>query len=266
MALKRLEGRLVAITGASRGIGAATALAAARAGADLVLVARHRRDLDLVATQVRTLGGSAHVEPVDLRDPAATAALATHLIADLGTPDAVVANAGVSIARGALECAGRFDSYTRTMGVNFLGQLAFLGPILPSMAVRGSGHIVGVTTAAARTPLPGWVSYAASKAAFDAWLRAARPELADKGIRVTVCEPPLTDTDMIRPVHGHSARAIPPETVAGWIVAALEHPRAHLGRWWLRPASVAVAAAPYATASLMWRVTRRQGLRPKSGR
>lgn len=261
--MNRLAGRLVVITGASRGIGAATALAVARAGADVVLVARRRPHLDEVAAQVAALGRTAHVATVDLRDPDEAAVVAGRIAADHGLPDAVVANAGHSIARGALACADRYDSYARTMGVNFLGAVAFLGPFLPAMAARGSGHIVGVTTAAARTPLPGWVSYAASKAAFDTWLRAARPELAEHGIHVTVCEPPLTDTAMIRPVHGHSRLAIPPETVAGWIVSALERPRAHVGPWWMRPASVAVAVAPYATASLMWRFTRKPGLRPR---
>jgi short-subunit dehydrogenase len=254
---------LVVVTGASRGIGAATAVAVAAAGADVVLVARRVSHLEPIAAQITTLGRKAYVEPLDLRDTDEAIATATRIVAEIGVPDAVVANAGHSIARGALECAERFDSYTRTMGVNFLGAVAFLGPILPGMAARGSGHLVGVTTAAARTPLPGWVSYAASKAAFDTWLRASRPELREAGIQVTVCEPPLTDTAMIRPVHGHSPLAIPPELVADWIVATLIRPRPHFGPWWMRPASVIVTAFPYATASLMWRFTKRPGLRPR---
>ncbi len=253
-----LSGRLVVVTGASRGIGAATALAAARAGADLVLVARGQPALLEVAARVSDVGRTTHVVTVDLRDEAASSAAARHIIDAFGTPDAVIANAGHSISRSVLACAERQDSYTRTMAVNFLGTVAFLGPVLTAMAARGSGQIVGVTTAAARTPLPGWAPYACSKAAFDTWLRAARPELRERGIHVTVCEPPLTDTEMIRPVHGHSPRALPPETVADWIVSALEHPRAHLGPWWMRPASIIVAAAPYATASLIWRFTKRR--------
>lgn len=193
--------------------------------------------------------------PVDLRNEA-DAAEAARSVLGIATPGVVVANAGHSIQRGVLDCVDRQDSYTRTMGVNFLGTVAFCGPMLTSMAARGSGHLIGVTTASARIPLPGWGPYAASKAAFDAWLRSARPELAAVGIHVTLCLPGLVDTDMVT-----SSRlrrlAVPPERVAGQLVGAMLRPRAEIAPWWLRPAEVVTALAPHIVARM---------LRPFTGR
>ncbi len=253
-----LSGRTVVVTGGSRGIGRATAVAAARAGADLVLVARTADTLAETARLVRDTGRRATAYALDLRDLPATEALATRVTDEVGLPDVVVLNAGHSVARGVLECAGRFDTYERLTTLNYLSPLAFLGPLLPLMAERGSGHVIGVTSATTRTPVPGWGAYTASKAALDSWLRSARPELASAGIDVTVCQPPLVDTDMIRPVHGRSRWAIPPERVARWLVGAMVDPVPEVGPWYVRPGSVAVAAAPYLSARVLGALSRRR--------
>lgn len=250
-----LDGRQVLITGASRGIGAAVALAVARKGGDLVLVSRHRETLEMVAQQARTLGAEARVVSVDLRSEMDARKMA-HEVLDLRTPDIILANAGHSIARGVLDCVDRQDSYTRTMGVNFLGTVAFCGPLLAAMAARGSGHLLGVTTASARIPLPGWGPYVASKAAFDAWLRAARPELRDSGIEVTMCMPGLVDTDMVRSSAGGPRPAVSAQQIADQLVRAMISPRAEIAPWWLRPAEVITAMAPHAVARLIWLRTR----------
>lgn len=246
----------MAITGGSRGIGAATALAVAERGGDVVLLARGREALDEVADRVRASGRKAWVIPVDLRSETQAAAAAVKVL-EIGTPDVVVANAGHSIARGVLECVDRQDSYTRSMGVNFLGTVAFCGPILAAMAERGSGHLLGVTTAMARVPLPGWGAYTASKAAFDAWLRAAGPELAEVGIHVTLCAPGLVDTDMVRPSGERRRRITAPASIADQLVNAMMRPRATIAPWWVRPLEVVAAFAPYTYARLVWRFTRR---------
>lgn len=247
-----LVGRQVLITGASRGIGAATALAVAREGGDLVLVARHRDTLEAVAQQARTLGSQVRVATVDLRSEVDAQKVA-HQVLDFVTPDILLANAGHSIMRGVLDCVERQDSYTRTIDANFLGNVAFCGPVLAAMAARGSGHFVGVTTASARMPLPEWGAYVASKAAFDAWLRAARPELMDAGINVTTCMPGLVDTDMVRPPDGRPRPVVTAQRVADQLVAAMIHPRAEIAPWWVRPAEVITAVAPHAVARLIWR-------------
>lgn len=253
--MNRLDGRLAVITGASRGIGAATALALAERGVDVVLLARGREDLEVLALQVRQHGVRAWSVPVDLRSEA-DAVEAAGAVLRIGTPDIVLANAGHSIARGVMDCVERQDSYTRTMGVNFLGTVAFCGPLLRAMADRGSGHLIGVTSASARMPLPGWGAYVSSKAAFDAWLRAARPELSDKGVDVTICMPALVDTDMVVG-EGRKRFAIPPRRVAERLVRAVVRPRREISPWWLRPAEVLTALAPYTVARVIWAVTRR---------
>ncbi|RMB59928.1 SDR family NAD(P)-dependent oxidoreductase [Tessaracoccus antarcticus] len=252
-----LEGRLVVITGASRGIGAATAVAVAARGGDVVLLARGRESLDAVAARVRERGVRAWVIPVDLRVDV-DAKAAAEAVLQIGVPDVVVANAGHSIARGVLECVERPDSYTRSMGVNFLGTVAFCGPLLAAMVHRNSGHLIGVTTATARIPLPGWGPYVASKAAFDAWLRAAGPELAASGIHVTISRPALVDTGMVVRRRERSRRGVAPERIADQLVGAMLRPRPEISPWWVRPADVASAAAPHTVARLVWAVTRRR--------
>ena len=253
--MRALDGRLVVVTGASRGIGALTAVAAAGKGADVVLLSRTVDALEHVARQVGDRGRRAWVVPVDLRNEAAATG-AAEAVLEIGIPDVVVANAGHSIARGVLDCVDRQDSYTRTMGVNFLGTVAFCGPIIKAMASRGSGHLIGVTTASARIPLPGWGPYAASKGAFDSWLRVARAELAPVGVDVTIFMPGLVDTDMVT---SEALRRVagPPEHAAAKLVRAMVRPRAEISPWWLRPAEVATALAPHTVARM---------LRPFTGR
>lgn len=254
----RLDGQLVVITGASRGIGAATALAVSQQGGDVVLLARDRDALDAVATQVRDTGARAWVIPVDLRVDA-DAIVAAEDVLRVGTPNVVLANAGLSISRGVLDCVGRHDSYTRSMGVNFLGTVAFCGPLLEAMTKRGSGHLIGVTTATSRIPIPGWGSYAASKAAFDAWLRAARPELAEAGVLTTIAKPALVDTEMVQVRDGRPRPGVPPQRVAQDLVSCMIRPRAEIAPWWVHPAEVATAIAPHTVARLIWAATRRHG-------
>lgn len=242
----------VAVTGASSGVGAATALALARPGARLALLARRGDALEAVARDVRAAGADAEVVVVDLRDHGAAREAARAVIHRFGPPDVVVANAGHSIARPVLDCVDRFDTFERTVDLNYLGAVAFLLPCLEVMASRGRGHVVGVTTVNARIPVPGFSAYVASKAALDAWLRAAGPELRRAGIATTIVELPLVATAMSAPVHGPAPRfALNAEEAAAWIVRAIGSRRSTVAPWWARPAEVAVAAAPTLSARLL---------------
>lgn len=242
----------VAVTGASSGVGAATARALARPGARLALLARRGEALEAVASEVRAAGADAEVVVVDLRDHGAAREAAQAVIHRLGPPDVVVANAGHSIARPVLDCVDRFDTFERTVALNYLGAVAFLLPCLEAMAARGRGHVVGVTTVNARIPVPGFSAYVASKAALDAWLRAAGPELRRAGIATTIVELPLVATAMSAPVYGPDPRfALTADEAAAWIVRAIGTRRSTVAPWWTRPAEVAVAAAPTLSARLL---------------
>lgn len=251
--------RLVVLTGASSGIGAATALRLASPSTHLVLVARRRAALEGVAMEVERRGGAASVLPLDLRDHDATQTSAVALLEAHGIPDVVVANAGHSIARPVLECVDRFDSYERTIAVNYLGAVAFAQPFLAAMAARRHGQVVGVTTVNARMPVPGWAPYCASKAAFDTWLRCAEPELRRYGVAVSIVAFPLVRTPMAEPTYGASPPlAMSADAAAAWVEKAIRTRRAWVGPWWGRPAEIATAAAPTLAARLTARVSLRR--------
>lgn len=244
--------RTVVLTGASSGIGAATARLLAAPGRHLVLVARRGDALEQVAGQVRERGATAEPVVLDLRDHEVAQVVARVLVARVGPPDVVIANAGHSIARPVLDCVDRFDSYERTVALNYLGAVGFAGPFLAAMAERGSGHLIGVTTTNARMPAPGWAPYCASKAAFDSWLRCAEPELRRRGVATSIVAFPLVRTPMIEPTYGaRPPLSISAEAAARWIGRAVDTRRAWIGPWWCRPAEVATAAAPVLSARLI---------------
>lgn len=243
---------VIVLTGASRGIGRAAALQLARPGRRLALLARGRDGLEQVAAGVRDAGGVASVHPVDLRDGEAVTRVVSEL-AQGPAPDAVVLNAGRSNSLPVTALPGRLDVVHSTLGTNYTGHVQLFLGLLRAMAARGTGVLVGVTSANARLPAPGWSAYSASKAAFDAWLRAVGPELRPLGIATTVLSYPLVDTDMIRPVYGRSRWAMSPERAGSWIVKAIERHPARIAPWWLPPVEVLTAVVPATTARLMAR-------------
>jgi short-subunit dehydrogenase len=238
-----VSGRLVVITGASRGIGATVAGRLALAGARVILLARSSDDLADVAARIRARGGAAEWLAVDLRDTDAAAAAGRSILADQGTPDIVISNAGHSIHRSLADSTDRFHDVTRSAGVNFLGPVALLLPLLPAMTARGSGQLVSVSSTSVSLPAPGWSVYGASKSAFEAWLRAVAPELRAGGVAATSIRLPLVHTAMSAPTYagmpGLSARG------AAQLVcrAIVDRPRL-ISPWWVRLGGFAMEAAP----------------------
>ena len=151
-----VAGRTVLVTGASEGIGAATARRLAAAGATVLLVARTAERLERVRAEIKAAGGRAFVHPADLSSPDAAAALAADLLARHRRIDVVVSNAGRSIRRSVADTAGRFHDIQRTMSLNHLGPVQLLLVLLPAMRVGRRGHIVNVSTAGLSMNTPNW--------------------------------------------------------------------------------------------------------------
>jgi short-subunit dehydrogenase len=183
----RIHSSLVLITGASSGIGAATALEVARRGGRVVLLARSRGGLEAVADKVRAAGSTAHVYPVDLADPEAVEAAARRIEQEVGVPDVLVNNAGAGRWLYPEETEPR--QVMAMMAVPYFAAFWLTRAFLPAMRRRGSGHIVNVTSAAAYVGMRGATGYSAARWAVRGFTAALRSDLAGSGIGVTLIAP-----------------------------------------------------------------------------
>ncbi len=250
---RAVAGRLVVVTGASRGIGAECARRFARAGARVVLMARSEETLAGVADSIRAAGGEAWAMAVDLRDEAAVEVAARRILRDLGVPAVVVSNAGHSIHRTLAEYADRGHDVTRTIGVNYIGPVTLLRVLLPAMRAAGGGSVVSVSSVSAVVPSPGWSVYGASKTAMDAWLAAIAAEVAPE-VAVSIVRLPLVRTRMSAPTPAYrAAPAMRPVDAAALVARAVVTGRRVLGPWWLRPAGALLALAPTALERMLRR-------------
>jgi short-subunit dehydrogenase len=178
----KVQGRLAVVTGASSGIGAATARLLAREGARVVLVARSRGALEMVAAEVRAAGGEAYTVATDLGVPGAVEILEREVAGRLGVPDLLVNNAG----------AGRwlFTEETPPEGAVSMMEAPYFAAFfaarafLPGMLERGSGLIVNVNSPVAMAPWPGATGYAAARWALRGFTEALRQDLAGTGVGV----------------------------------------------------------------------------------
>ena len=240
-----LDGRTVLITGASSGIGRASALAVARKGAKVLLVARRADELEEVRTEITAAGGLAAAYPCDLTDGDAIDALVKDVLADHGAVDMLVNNAGRSIRRSVTLSTERFHDYERTMAINYFGPVRLILGLLPWMKRRRFGHIVNVTTQGLQTDTPRFSAYLASKAALEEFgLTAGRETLSD-GITFTSVRMPLVRTPMIAPTGSY--RGLPsssPERAAALVVKALRERPEILSLPEGRAAELATLVAP----------------------
>ncbi|MGW3543594.1 SDR family oxidoreductase [Nocardia niigatensis] len=219
-----LAGRIVLITGASTGIGLATAHAVAKRGATVLMVARTEEDLNAAAAEVRAESGAAQAYICDITDEKSVELLVKQVLADHGHVDYVVNNAGRSIRRSVLNSTDRMHDFERTMAVNYFGAVRLILALLPSMRERRFGHFVNISSIAVQTKVPRFAAYVASKSALDNFSEIAAVENADAGITFTSVRMPLVRTAMIAPTDLY--RSIPvhsPDQAAGIVVRALEH-------------------------------------------
>jgi NAD(P)-dependent dehydrogenase (short-subunit alcohol dehydrogenase family) len=227
---RRIAGKVVVVTGASSGIGRATALAFAVRGARLVLASRHEPALREVADQCHRLGASTLVVPTDVRDEAAVKLLASRAAETFGGIDAWVNNAGVYLLGRFEDVPG--DAFRQLLDTNLFGYVHGARAALPHLRASGGGVIVNVASLASGVGLPQETAYASSKAAVRAFSESLRQELRADGIDVVTILPATIDTPLIdhganfsglgarplQPVHG-------PESVAATIVARVARPR-----------------------------------------
>ena len=229
-----VTGKVVLVTGASQGIGEATARKLAGAGAIVLLVARSDERLDDLQAQISEFGGVAHTYPCDLSDPSEVDALTAKVLERHEHVDVVVNNAGKSIRRSIELSYDRFHDFERTIGVNYLGPVKLMLSLLPSMRERGEGHIVNVSTIGVRVPpAPRWAAYQASKTAFDVFLRVAALESGADGVTATSIYMALVHTQMSAPTP--TFRYVPgltPEQAADLVCKAIvDRPRV-ISPWW----------------------------------
>jgi hypothetical protein len=190
----QLSGRVVLITGAARGIGAATARAAAARGARLALLGL---EPDLLAALAAELGPGHAWFPCDVTDQAAVDRAVAGTVEALGGIDVVVANAG--IANNGTVAVNPPDALARTIEVNLIGVVRTVSATLPHVTDR-RGYLMLVSSAAAFSVLPGLAAYCASKAGVEQFGNALRLEVAHKGVAVGTAHMLWIDTDMVRDV------------------------------------------------------------------
>ena len=231
--MKRLDGRIALVTGASSGIGEATAIALAAAGAKVAIAARRKDRLQALAARLAPLGADPLVLEADLLDEH----VAQRIVADtehhFGQLDILVNNAGVMYLEPVAEAdLGR---WRRMLELNVLSLIASTQAALAGMRSRRDGHIVNVSSTAGRIANPNAAAYSATKFGVVAFSEALRREVYADNIRVSVIEPGVVQTEL-RDHIGHAAtqaslnawasnmRQLQPEDVADAIVFCVSRP------------------------------------------
>lgn len=205
----RYRSRVHVITGASSGIGAALALQLAKRKQRIVLAARSEGALEHVAAECRKRGGHATVVPTDVTSDAECRRLMTRAIEDFGAIDVLINNAGLSMHARFDEITD-FSTFERLWRVNCLGTILCTRhayPYLRAGPSKRGGQIVGISSLAAKTGVPGRTVYCMSKYAQTGFLEALRTEAADDGIAITIAYPGVVNTEIRR--HGLNGRGEP---------------------------------------------------------
>lgn len=191
-----LHDRTALVTGASAGIGHATALRLAACGASVVLTARRVERLESLRAEIEAAGGRAFAVGADASSPDDVRRAVRAGAEALGPIDILINNAGIMKLSPITE--NDVEAWSRMIDVNLKGSLYFLSEVLPGMVERGRGHIVGVGSVAGRRPFPGATVYAATKFAMRALSWGLHLELGNAhGIRVTDIQPGYVSTEIL---------------------------------------------------------------------
>ena len=219
---KQLEGRVALVTGASRGIGAATAEALGRAGAHVILTARTAEDLERVEDRIHQAGGSATIAPVDLAENDAIGRLGAAIAERWPALDMLVLNAAML---GTLSPVPQIDAkeFSKVLTLNLLASQAMIAAFDPLLRASSAGRLVAVTSSVGRNPRAYWGAYGASKAALETLVLSYADEVARvTPIRVAIVDPGATATVMrTRAFPGEDPATIKQPMVVGEAIAQL---------------------------------------------
>jgi len=214
------------LTGASRGIGRATAIALAGRGCKLALLGRPSHALDGTLAELAMAGATARVFSCDLRRPEQLDAAARAALAAYGPPDAVIHDAGV-VLRASIETTS-LEAYDEQLDVNLRAPFLLTRAVLPAMRTAGSGRIVFVGSIASTLGSPGAAAYAASKWGMVGLMKSLAAELAESGLMTVAVLPGSVATRMLEG-SGFQPRMTPEDVAETLVHYALDAPLAHNG-------------------------------------
>jgi NADP-dependent 3-hydroxy acid dehydrogenase YdfG len=200
----KLDQKVALVTGASSGIGEATALALAVEGARVAIVARRQERLDELVRRIEEKGGQALPIVADVADEAQVKDMVETVNSKYGQLDILVNDAGVAIP-GSIDSANTED-WRRMVNTNLLGLMYVTHGVVPLMKVQGHGHIVNISSVAGRIVRAGNGVYSATKWGVNAFSEALRQEVFKENIRVTIVEPGLVSTEIFENVSEPKAR------------------------------------------------------------
>jgi NADP-dependent 3-hydroxy acid dehydrogenase YdfG len=202
-----MKGSLALITGASAGIGEATARRFAAEGADVALWARREDRLMALADELRRGGVRAHARAVDVRDRDSVDEAAGALLRDVGTPDILLNNAGLASGLSFVQ-EGDPEDWDRMIDTNLKGLLNVTRAILPAMVERGTGHVINIGSTAGHQVYPKGNVYNATKFGVKALTEGMNLDVAGTGIRVSSVDPGFVETEFsVVRFHGDEDRA-----------------------------------------------------------
>jgi NAD(P)-dependent dehydrogenase (short-subunit alcohol dehydrogenase family) len=217
-----VKGKVVVVTGGSSGIGQATAIMMARAGARVAIVARDESKLADTVKEIGAEGGEAKAFAADLSDMEACDAVLGKILAEMGDIEILVNNAGRSIRRGIAASYDRFHDFERCMQLNYFGSLRMIMGVLPVMQKKRRGQVINISSIGVLSNAPRFSAYVSSKAALDAFSRCAASEFSDTGVSFTTINMPLVRTPMIAPTKIYeSVPTITPEEAAAMVKQAV---------------------------------------------
>ncbi|MCC6869777.1 MAG: SDR family oxidoreductase [Burkholderiales bacterium] len=248
----RVKGKVVVVTGASSGIGRATAIKLAGAGAKMILVARGEEKLVETKREIEAAGGTCWMYTADVADMSSCDALVARVLKEHGACHYLVNNAGRSIRRGVVNSFDRFHDYERTMQLNYFGALRLIMGFLPTMLKQQQGRIINISSIGVLSNAPRFSAYVASKSALDSFSACAASELADKNVHFTTINMPLVRTPMIAPTKIYeSVPTLSPEEAADLVVDAIVHKPVRIATRLGIFGAVCHAAAPKLTQILL---------------